>query len=128
MTRRASGFWEASEGRVPAPRLRVGLGFGPGRLAAFEALVDSGSDVCVFPTVVTPEPGSQPVAFLELAGLTGDPVNVPTYRGTITAGDIREIDIDVVLLQGAEPLLGRSFLNRCRVTLDAPARVVTVEK
>ena len=129
MTRRAEGFFRQGEEELtPAPRLRIGVGFGPGRIAAFTAVLDTGSDLCVFPVEAFEKMGlDEPPAFREVRGFDGTSSEAPAYYPSITAGDLRERGVEAILLPGVEPLVGRNFLNRFRVLLDSSEDLVTVE-
>jgi len=128
MTRYAQGFYEQADGLSPAPRLRVAVGFGPGRVVGLTALVDTGSDVCAFPEEAFRGFAlEKPPSYFLVRPFDGNPHAAPAYYPAVTAGDIRERHIAAVLRPGIEPLVGRSFLNRCRLELDAASGLVRIE-
>ena len=128
MTRRARGFYAEEGGLTAVPRVRLAVGFGPGRVVALSAVVDTGVDVCVFPEHLFPfvaEEGLRSV--LQVEGLGGASFAASLHFPSITVGDIREPGVASILVPGAEPLVGRSFLNRCRLRLDPAQEIVRLE-
>jgi len=120
----AQGSYAEGEGITLAPKLRIGIGFGRGSVVGTSALIDTGADVCVFPSSL----------FRFSLVEKGEPVVVEIADGTrvasrilypsITAGDIRETGVASVILPGAVPIVGRSFLNRLAVRLTAAQDLV----
>ena len=128
MTRSASGFYEQGEELTPVPTVRVGVGFGPGKVVAFAAVLDTGSDVCIFPEEsFRGMTLGEPAALLEVRPFGATPFGAPARLPSVTAGDLRETAVISVLVPGADPVIGRSFLNRCRLELDARSGLVRLE-
>ncbi len=127
MMREARGHFEPRPWAA-APIVHVGVGFGRDRVFATAAVVDTGADVCLFPPELVagpiPPAPTEPV-FVEVA----DGSRVPTtcHYPAITVGDIRIEGVATVFLDG-EPLLGRSFLNRCEVRLIAQDGLVLLRQ
>jgi len=116
----ARGSYAEGEGISLAPKLRVGIGFGRGSVVGASALVDTGADVCAFPSSLFPfrlAEKREPDVVLEMADGSWVPSQV--LYPSITAGDIRERGIASVILPGGVPILGRTFLNRLAVRLTA---------
>ncbi len=121
----ARGFYAQGEGITPAPKLRVGVGFGRDNIVGASALVDTGADVCVFPSSLFPfrlAEKREPDIVVEMAD--GSWVAAPVVYPSITAGDIRELGVASVVLPNATPIIGRSFLNRLAVRLTAASGLV----
>ena len=118
--REARGDFERGSGLTATPKVRVGVGFGRDRIAGTSALVDTGSDLCVFPASLfpwrIPERG-EPDVELEIADGSVFPATL-SYP-SVTVGDIRETEVASVILPNAPPILGRSFLNRCALRVTA---------
>lgn len=114
------GFLDEGQGLVAAPMMRVGVGFGRDRVVGMPAIVDTGSDLCVFPAALVgglaPEKG-EPMIILEM----GDGRRVPAQLAypSVTAGDIRETAVASAILPDASPIIGRSFLNRIDLRIVA---------
>ncbi len=116
----ARGFFAGDAGLTPAPKLRVGVGFGRGRVVATSALIDTGADVCVFPASLFPWPvpeRTEPGIVLEMAD--GTQAHAPLLYPSITAGDIRETAVASAILPDVPPIIGRSFLNRLALRITA---------
>ena len=66
----AFGYFNVGHVIAAAPMIRIGVGFGRDRVVATPAIVDTGSDLCVFPASLAqglaPEKG-EPVVILEMA-------------------------------------------------------------
>jgi len=121
----ARGFYAEGDGLTLAPKLRVGIGFGRGSVVGASAIVDTGADVCAFPSSVFPFPLSEkrePDIVVEMAD--GSLVPAQILYPSITAGDIRERGVASVVLPHTVPIVGRSFLNRLAVRLTAQRGVV----
>jgi predicted aspartyl protease len=123
------GRYARGEGLLPAPYVRVGVGFGKDRVAAASALVDTGADVCLFPAELLP----WALSGLSSAEMVLTPVGdetypVTVYYPTVTVGTIRVEGVACAVLPGVDPLLGRSFLNHCEVLLSAPKDVVRLRR
>jgi predicted aspartyl protease len=120
MIREARGFYVAEGGPTQAPVIRIGVGFGRDRVFTTPALVDTGSDVCVFSSELVRWPLPEgPVADMLMETAGGNRFPATCYFPAITVGDIRIEGIATVLLEGAGAILGRSFLNLCEVRLSA---------
>jgi len=116
----ARGFYAEGEGLTPAPRIRVGIGFGRGYVVGTSALIDTGADVCVFPSSLFRfhiASKGEPDIVVEMAD--GSQVATRVLYPSVTAGDIREPGVASVILPDAVPIIGRSFLNRMAVRLTA---------
>ena len=123
------GRFARGEGFLPAPYVRVGVGFGKDRVAAASALVDSGADVCLFPAELLP----WALSGLSSTEMVLTPAEYETYPVTVyypslTVGTIRMEGVACAVLPGADPLLGRSFLNECEVLLSAREDVVRLRR
>lgn len=121
----AQGFYAEGEGLTSAPHVRIGVGFGRGNVVGTAALIDTGADVCVFPSSLFPFPlreKGEPDLVVELAD--GSWISARLLYPSITAGDIREREVASVVLRDAVPILGRSFLNRLAVRLVASRGLV----
>jgi len=128
LTRTAEGFYEPGETLTPVPKVRIAVGFGPGQVLAFTAVVDTGSDVCIFPAEpFRGIPLGEPAALLQVSPFGGDSFGAPARLPSISMGDLRETEVASILVPGAEPLLGRSFLNRVRLELEARQGLVRFE-
>lgn len=118
----ASGFFSEEHGVTQAPVIRIGVGFGRGQVVGTTAIIDTGSDLCVFPASLfrweIPARGELE-AQLEMAD--GTLVPAPVRYPSVTAGGIREVAVASVVLPVSPPILGRSFLNR--VDLRVAARL-----
>ncbi len=124
----ARGFFETAGGLNAAPMLRVGIGFGRGLVVAASALIDTGADVCVFPTSLFPWPvpgRGEPDSVLEMAD--GTRATAPIRYPSVTAGDIRETAVASAILPDVPPILGRSFLNRFDLRVAASRGLVRLE-
>src|SRR5437867_3604185 len=90
-------------------RLRELTKDGRDRVVGMPALVDPGSDLCVFPASLAqglaPEKG-EPVVILEMAD--GRTVDAPLVYPSITAGNLRETEVASAILPDAPAILGRS--------------------
>jgi len=121
----AFGYFNAGHAIAAAPMIRIGVGFGRDRVVGMPALVDTGSDLCVFPASLAqglaPEKG-EPVVILEMAD--GRTVDAPLVYPSITAGNLRETEVASAILPDAPAILGRSFLNRLDVHLTAAQDLV----
>jgi len=129
VTREAHGRFERGDGLTPAPRVRVGVGFGKDRVASTSAVVDTGADICLFPEGLFPWPLSgvrSSGMILQSAG--GDEHPATVYYPAITVGAIRFLGIASAVLPGAEALLGRSFLNRLEIHLSAREDVLLLRE
>ncbi len=116
----ARGFFAQGEGVTRAPKVRIGIGFGRGSVVGTSALIDTGADVCVFPSSLFRFPlveKREPDIVVEMAD--GRRVATRILYPSITAGDIRESGVACVILPDAVPIVGRSFLNRLSVRLTA---------
>ncbi len=116
----ARGFYAEDEGVTRAPKVRVGIGFGRGSVVGASALVDTGADVCVFPSSLFRFPlveKREPDIVVEMAD--GTRLATRILYPSITAGDIRETGVASVILPVVVPIVGRSFLNRLAVRLVA---------
>ncbi len=108
----------------PAPVLPLRVGRPRGEpVVAVAAVVDSGADITVVPEGLAGVLGLPPVGEVTVRGVAGA-VRVPVYAAEVEAVGTRRI-VEAVAL-GADMLLGRDVLNRWRVTLDGPARVLRV--
>jgi hypothetical protein len=121
----AGGFYAEGEGLTPAPLVRIGVGFGQGSVVGTAALIDTGADVCVFPSTLFRFPlreKGEPDLIVEMAD--GSRVASRVLYPSITAGDIREREVASVVLPDTVPILGRSFLNRTALRLTAARNLV----
>jgi predicted aspartyl protease len=124
----ARGFYAQRGGLAAAPLVRIGIGFGRGSVVGTAALIDTGADVCVFPSTLFRFPvreKGEPDLVLEMADGSRIPARV--VYPSITAGDIREREVASVVLPNTVPILGRSFLNRLAVRLTAALNLVRLE-
>jgi len=116
----ARGCFERGSGLTATPKVRVGVGFGPDRVAGTSALVDTGSDLCLFPASLFPwriSERGEPDVEIEIADGSVFPATL-SYP-SVTVGDIRETEVASVILPNVPPILGRSFLNRCALRISA---------
>jgi len=124
----AFGYFDEGQAIAAAPMMRVGVGFGRGRVVGMPALVDTGSDLCVFPASLAqglaPEKG-EPVVILEMAD--GRTVAAPLVYPSVTTGNIRETEVASAILPDAPAILGRSFLNRLDLRIVATRRLVRLQ-
>ncbi len=124
----AFGYFNEGQAIAAAPMIRIGVGFGRDRVVGMPALVDTGSDLCVFPASLAqglaPERG-EPVAILEMAD--GRTVAAPLVYPSVTAGNLRETEVASAILPGAPAILGRSFLNRLDLRIVATRRLVRLQ-
>jgi predicted aspartyl protease len=121
----ARGYYSEREGLYPAPLIRIGVGFGRGSVVGTAALIDTGADVCVFPTHLFRFPlreKGEPELVVELAD--GSRIAARLLYPSITAGNIREREVASVVLPKTVPTLGRSFLNRLAVHSTAARNLV----
>ena len=121
----ALGFYQSDERVTPAPKVRIGIGFGRGNVVGASALIDTGADVCVFPSSLFRFPlgeKGEPDVVVEMAD--GTRVATRILYPSITAGDIRETAVPTVILPRSIPIVGRSFLNRLAVRLTAERGLV----
>ena len=125
----ARGFFERGAELTVAPRVRVGVGFGRDRVVGATALVDTGSDVCAFPESMfpwgVPERG-EPSVWIEFAN--GEGFSATLRYPSITVGEIREVRVATVVLPDTPPILGRSFLNRCAIKIEAARDLVHLRR
>ncbi len=129
MIREARGFYEREGALTPAPMVRLGFGFGPDRVVATAAVVDTGSDLCVIPKEIVPWPlPESPVLPLLVEGVGGPPFPATATFPSITAGDIRIPYVATLVLAGADAILGRSFLNQCELRLSAERGTVLLRR
>src|SRR3972149_4748924 len=113
MTRYAQGVYEQADGLSPAPRLRVAVGFGPGRVVGLTALVDTGSDVCAFPEEAFRGFAlEKPPSYFLVRPFDGNPHAAPAYYPAVTAGGNREGDIAPGPRPGNRPPVGGGLLER----------------
>jgi len=95
----ASGFYAEGEGLTPAPFVRIGVGFGRGNVVGTAALIDTGSDVCVFPSSLFRFPLRQAGELDVLVEMVdGSQISARLLYPSITAGDIRERVVASVVL------------------------------
>ena len=129
MIHEARGRFEPGEGLTEAPRVRVGIGFGRDRVVSTSAVVDTGADVCVFPSELFPRAlsGVRSRAIL-VQNMWGDRRPATVCYPAITVGTIRVNGVASVVFAGVEALLGRSFLNRLEVRLSAPKDLVLLRE
>jgi predicted aspartyl protease len=124
----AFGYFNEGQAIAAAPMIRVGVGFGRDRVVGMPALVDTGSDLCVFPASLAqglaPEKG-EPVVILELAD--GRTVTAALVYPSVTAGNLRETEVASAILPDAPAILGRSFLNRLDLRIVATRRLVRLQ-
>ena len=125
----ARGFFERGEGLTAAPKVRIGVGFGRDRVVATSALVDTGSDLCIFPPSLFPwriPDKGEPDVLLEM----GDGRTLPASLRypSVTVVEIREAAVASALLPEAPAILGRSFLNRCAIRVSAPHGLVHLRR
>jgi len=93
LTRTAEGFYEPGETLTPVPKVRIAVGFGPGQVLAFTAVVDTGSDVCIFPAEpFRGIPLGEPAALLQVSPFGGDSFGAPARLPSISMGDLRETE------------------------------------
>ena len=123
------GRFVRGEGLLPSPRVRVGVAFGSGRVAAASAIVDTGADVCVFPGELLPwDLSGLRSGEMVLTSVGDEEYPATVYYPTVTVGTIRLEGVASAVLPGAEALLGRSFLNECEVFLSARRDVVRLRR
>lgn len=129
MIHEARGRFERSEGLTVAPSVRVGIGFGRDRVVSTSAVVDTGADVCVFPSGLFPWTlsGVRSSAVL-VRSVWGDNRPATVYYPAITVGTIRVNGVASVVLAGMEALLGRSFLNLLELRLSTPQDLVLLRE
>jgi len=120
MIHEARGRFELGEGLTDAPMVRVGIGFGRDRVVSTSAVVDTGADVCVFPSELFPWAlsGVRSGEIL-VQSVWGDSRPAIVYYPAITVGSIRVDGVASVVFAGVEALLGRSFLNRLELRISA---------
>ena len=121
----ARGFYADRGGLAAAPLVRIGIGFGRGSVVGTAALIDTGADVCVFPSTLFRFPlreRGEPDLMVEMAD--GSRIAARVLYPSITAGEIREREVASVVLPNTVPILGRSFLNRLALRLTAARNFV----
>jgi predicted aspartyl protease len=125
----ALGYFDDGDVLEAAPMIRVGVGFGRDRVVGMPAFVDTGSDLCLFPSALTRGMESErgePMATLEMAD--GRRVIAPIVYPSVTVGDIRETAVASAILRGAPAILGRSFLNRLDLRIVAARGLVRLQR
>jgi hypothetical protein len=129
MIHEARGQFERSEGLTDVPRVRVGIGFGRDRVASISAVVDTGADVCVFPSELFPWTLSAVRSGVILVqNVWGDSRPAIVYYPSVTVGTIRVNGVASIVSAGVEALLGRSFLNRMELRLSEQKNLVLLRE
>jgi predicted aspartyl protease len=84
--------------------------------------VDTGADITVLPEAVARRLRLPRVGHINVAGFSGSTHRVGLYAAQVDAGGASQI-VEVIAV-GREAIVGRNLLNRWRVTLDGPSRVM----
>lgn len=112
-----------------APVIEIGVGpadGAPARLTVL-ALVDSGADGTVLPEAMLQQVGARYVQRRMLRGITGDRVAVNLHLVAIhVRGQVIASIRAVADKSGNEAIIGRDVLNQLMMTLDGPAKTVTI--
>ena len=90
------------------------------------ALVDSGADLTVIPTMVSRELGLHETDRVTVRAAGGAVVPASVYAAQVEVDGVAEI-VEVLAL-GEETLLGRNLLRAVVVTLDGPRDEVTLAR
>jgi predicted aspartyl protease len=110
----------------PAPVVPVLVSTpGGGRQIATTALLDTGADCTLLPVEIVRALTLPQVDWLRIEAAGGAPLRAPVYAAELVAGQRRSLARVVAF--GREPLLGRDWLNRLRVTLDGPALTLSLQ-
>jgi predicted aspartyl protease len=106
--------------RFPYFNLRLDV---RGQSYDIDALIDTGFDglLAVPPTFLVDEQTPDDYQPWRLAD--GTRVTAPLYLGTIHVGNLGSVPAIITIL-GDEPLVGRSIIERFRITLDHGQRVL----
>lgn len=112
----------------PAPVIRVRVGApGSDRWEEVDALIDSGADVCVIPSLLIGRLGLRRVDTVMAHGI-GEPQRVSLYSIVLglPTGFPESLE-RVVEWANSFALLGRTALNLRRIVLDGPAQMTSIE-
>ena len=94
-----------------------------GRIAAIEALLDTGFDGHVVVPIGLITNGMVPDGSLEWMLADGSVVQAPAYIGSVQVGSFAPVAV-VISVLGDEPIVGRAVSDSFRVTLDHGQRVI----
>lgn len=90
------------------------------------AKLDSGASTTVLPTQLAQRWGILPVGYSRFLGYDGRVTIRPIYRIDVVIGARWFRDIRVTVSPRSNVLLGRDVMNKLRLVLDSPQRVVEV--
>jgi predicted aspartyl protease len=114
----------------PAPfaSVTVSVPDGSASVPDCAAQIDSAADWTVLPQRIVEQLGLEPVRAIELLGFAGTVTTLPVYLVKLALTSFQSVEVEVTA-QADEPwiLLGRSVLNRYKVTLDGPSQRLTID-
>lgn len=112
---------------MPVCQIRLGPAGGTTETEPLEALIDTGADLTIVPTRVLREIGAKRVSRGQARSVWGDTRSVDVFAVALSVGNLRLRALRVVGDDhGDEIILGRTVLNRLRITLDGPAAMTEV--
>jgi predicted aspartyl protease len=114
----------------PAPviPIRLGLPEQSLTLGPFDAVVDTGADLCLVPVALLSELSVPPIGYRRLCSAWGHRQPVSVFAMDIGLGKIRLPSIEVAAYPGGdEVILGLNALNKLVLVLNGPRQMLELE-
>jgi predicted aspartyl protease len=112
---------------APSIEIRLGLPAGALRLEPISALVDTGADLCIVPSVYLEQLGAEVDDHQFIRSPWRQRVSVDIYLLDVGIGQNRLPSIQVIGdEQGTEIIVGRNLLNKLNVNWDGPQQSLEI--